>query len=187
MNTTIEEADNIVPNLRKQYFDAANRGFISDIRAHADDVCRYKIPVQYIRYAFNHFKGGICYFNEINEIMGFAIWKVIKNTMSKSTLNVSKMMYVYLICAPATSYKFGNILFPDLDTYCYDNNINTIQLEAQNPDLIPYYNRYGFVQIPTINKPYLMEKPVIIQAIMRRRGNRTRRHRHTTHTYDDNI
>lgn len=180
VHNTIEEniieKDNIVPNLRRRFFDASERNYISELRSHADNICRMKIPPQYIRAVFNRFKRGICYYDNNNQIIGFAIWK-LSSLMSKSDpYTINKSMYIYLICAKKNDdYMFGNIIFPDLDAYCNDNNVKVIELERADDGLQVYYEKYGFISSPIFPGSKLMTKSFNIPTVERKPYNRTRR------------
>jgi hypothetical protein len=174
-----EQPPNIVPQLEitqleRRYFHSYEKNYISAIRNHVDFVCRSKISDVYIHYAFNHFKHGIAYYNTDNEIIGVALWK-IRQHMTKGTNEMTKTMYIYLICGIEADYKFGNIIFPELESYCVNHRIGSIHLESLNEPLVHYYEKYGFNLHPQYGKPLYMEKDILLPIITRKIGNKTRK------------
>jgi len=148
--------ENIFPSdIIKFDIIASERKNIAVLRKKADDTCRYKISPAYIHTAFNRFKKGYYYTNNSNEIIGFCLWKEYSNIQKDGS--ILKKMYIILICADYNDYKLGRKILYDIESYCIDNKIPIITLEAANDELIKYYQHGGFVLINKITKEMMKE------------------------------
>ncbi len=148
MNNLIE-ISNIYPNnLRKNTIHASQRHLISVLRNQAYEICRTQLPHEYIRWAFNKFKGGFIYYRG-NEPVAFCIWK-ISEQMSIRTLEKYNEMYIYLICGKQLDYKILPRMLDDIIHLCRKSNVKYIALVPSNDFLKEYYIKNGFVEIPPI-------------------------------------
>ena len=148
--------DNIYPSdIIKYYILSSERSKIASLRKKADDTCRYKISPAYIHTAFNKFKKGYYYTNSSDEIIGFCLWKEYNNIQKDGS--IIKKLYIILVCADYNDYKLGRKILYDIESYCIDNKISLITLEAANEELIKYYEYGGFKLINNITKEMMKE------------------------------
>lgn len=162
--------DNIYPiDIKKVLIKSSERIHIPYLKRKALDTCRNLISEKYISSAFNRFKRGFLFKNNKENIIGFCLWKEItkiyKNNISE------KILFIILICADNTDYRLGRKILFDIETYCIENKIGIISLEAANDSLIKYYEEGGFKLINKRNNE--MEKIINIIPIIR--TNKTRK------------
>ena len=166
--------NNIYPDdIIKHIIVSANRINIVALRKKADDTCRFKISPVYIHTAFNKFKKGYYYTNNSNEIIGFCLWKEYDNIQKDGT--TLKKLHIILVCADYNDYKLGRKILYDIESYCVDNKIQLITLEAANDELVKYYQNGGFILINKITKE--MIKEVKIFKILKK-NSKTRKLKH---------
>jgi len=162
--------NNIYPNdINKFLIHPSNRKLIVSLRQTAYDTCRTKIGPQYIRMAFNKIRRGYYYTNDKDEVIGFCIWEE-KNNLKKDDTYI-KQLHILLICADYNDYKLGRKILFDVDSYCIDNKIPIITLEAANDVLVKYYQNGGFVLIDND----LKEMKKVIKIIKIERTLKTRK------------
>ena len=149
--------DNIYPdNITTKLIQSFNRSIIPVLRKRANEICKLLIGEKYIHSAFNRFKKGYTY--TVNDtIIGFSLWKE-KNILYKND-NYIKSLHIILICGNHKDFKLGKKILFDIESYCLDNNIGTISLEAANDDLVKYYIDNGYV-LSNIPKTLIMHKEV---------------------------
>ena len=145
-NINIQEVDNIVPALQKEFFRPADRTTVVRLRQIAYEVCRAQIPYAYIKHAFNKFRRGVIFKDTEENIICFALW--VEQDLLDILHKSRRYMYVLLICGRRAPYKIGNIIFPFLIDYCKENNINFLRLLPANDRLRAEYRSYGFVDVP---------------------------------------
>lgn len=145
-NSNIQEVDNIVPTLQKEFFRSADRTTVVRLRQIAYEVCRTQIPDTYIKHAFNKFRRGVIFRDNEGNTICFALW--VEQDLLDILHKSRRYMYVLLICGRRAPYKIGNVIFPFLIDYCKENNINFLRLLPANDRLRAEYRSYGFVDLP---------------------------------------
>jgi hypothetical protein len=169
----MQEIANVYPVLNRRYFRSSERSFVASLRRQADSTCRGYLPEDYVHRTFNKFKYGYAYSNpQTDELLGFCVW------LPKQTpdLDESPIMYVALLCAKAPSIGVGRLMLFDLERYCIDNNYDYIHLVPARPELIPYYQSFGYTMQ---NDNKTMMKAMYAYTV---RGSRSKTRR-VTHKY----
>lgn len=153
MNNLIEVSNIYPDNIKKNTLHASQRQLISVLRNQAYEICRTEMSNEYIRWAFNKFKGGFVYYRG-NEPVSFCIWKISEQHMDIKTLEKYNELYIYLVCGKQLDYKILPRMLDDIIHFCRKSNIKYITLVPANDLLKEYYIKNGFVEIPPITEGY---------------------------------
>lgn len=138
----IHETSNIYQNVKCTLISNKDKDFVRSLRDESYRICRESIPINYIKKVFTKFTEGFLYNDDLGRRLGFCIWKVKENIHKDSSTTYS--MYIYLICSKVKDLKLSRNIFYDLDNYCKNRRISSIELEAANTDLEKYYETFGF-------------------------------------------
>jgi hypothetical protein len=174
----LEQITNIAPSeLRKEMLRSSQRDIIRQLKLMANTICRDVIPTEYINKSFNKFKQGFVYYDDFGRTVGFCLWTIKTIDRSKQAKENIQVMHVHLICGKKMNFYIGNRIFPDLERYCAENNIDAIQLEPANDSLKTYYESYGFELTDTYQT--IMTKRVSYKLTAYNRS-KTRKHKRNT-------
>jgi hypothetical protein len=162
-----------------------NTSLVNRLREQANNTCRGKISLDYIKHIFNpfgnNFSGGYIYYDNIesDSIISFIVWSIETITINDENIipktneynNIKsksyKRCFIKLICSNRTNTTLGYKMLDDVENYCIRNTIYVLKLEAINQNLENYYEKFGFIKSydnynPTIPYPSLMIKPIIL-------------------------
>jgi hypothetical protein len=161
MTTIYNLENNIFPkDLEKTLFSITDRQLVRTLQAHAIETCRNLISPEYIRKVFNRFKWGFLYKDEEGSILGFCLWKPIKETLKSG--GMYEYTHLLLICAEENEFKLGKKMLYDLETHCIEKGSGSIRLEPVNERIEAYYTSLGYKGIQEL-PPYTMEKRLALE------------------------
>jgi hypothetical protein len=139
--------------------------FYEEIQRVAFETCRGSVPQGYIDKSIRQFEGGYLYVIG-NKIIGFILWKIIKNKQKQAFENItgrntipSKYLDILLLCAKKTDTNIGYTLLFDAEKYCLSKVIPFMKISPINSKVQQYYKQYGFITGSTIGD-VVMYKPV---------------------------
>lgn len=157
--------DNIYPNnINRTLFLSRDKERYLGLKNQAIQTCRNLISEIYIHSAFNKFKKGYLYKDDNEEIIGFCLWK--ENNIIFKSGNQTKNLHIILICTDdSINYKLGGKILFDVESYCIDNKIPSITLEAANDNLVKYYEKAGYILVNNSRQKREMEKEIKIIQI----------------------
>lgn len=144
-NNNYKEVSNIYPsNIRKLLLHPKNHRSVVFLRDEAYNICKTKIPRDYIRRVFNRFKRGFVYYRNNGTPIAFCLWEN-RNMINSITNNVAHSeIYISLICGRAADFKMVPYILDDIIQFCRQNNIQYITLVPANEQLKEYYISCGF-------------------------------------------
>lgn len=157
---------NIYPVNVEKYLFHRSDSIVSSLKYQANNICRNMINEEYIKHSFKKFDYGFIYKNRDNQNLAFCIWKERNKILKDGSRH--KYIHILLICSNINDYKFAQVIFFDIDSYCLNKSIGTIELEAINLKVAKYYRDHGFI-LERDKAPYnmvkIIELPIKINRI----------------------
>jgi len=173
MNSLVE-VNNVFPQMiQKTFISPEENVHLPILRHEAFTICRKKMSDMYIQFVLRTFENGILY--SINGVpQAFCVWK-IHDRLSIQTNIYKRELYILLLCAKESEYKYTRMMIYDMERYCIDNGIQHISLEPANDALRRFYTKHGFINNNGRMNNDLMVKRINIPVIPRTRKTRRAR------------
>jgi hypothetical protein len=153
-------------NISRRRIFKKNKRTKQSLEQQANSICKDALSERYIHNAFGKFDDGYIYYDrQEEEILGFCLWKVYKESQP--------ILHILLVCSSDPSYSLGKTMVNDIEYYCFENKIEYMSVSPATTSLFEYYKRFGF-SIDDKDKTKMLKK-LNLPQIHRRKKNKTRK------------
>lgn len=153
--TTLDETN--YSTVRRTFITNKDKDFVKSLRDESHRICKESINPLYLKKAFGKFKEGFLYNDEIGRRLAFCIWN-INEIAYKDDKASDYVMNLLLICSKYSDLKLSRNMFFDMENYCKEKGIRSIEMQAANTNLEKYYETFGFRTEPRFDGLIQMRK-----------------------------